>query len=57
MQTITANVHQPPGRMKPEPVAMTVYPFIDGSGANQSYQKTQEASQQISQPAEEDDLA
>jgi hypothetical protein len=56
MQTITADVHQPPSRMKSQPVAMTLYRFIDGSGANESYHKTEEASQQISQPAEEDAL-
>jgi hypothetical protein len=42
--------------MKPQPVAMTLYRFIDGSGTNQGYKKTQEASQQISRPAEEDEL-
>jgi hypothetical protein len=43
MQTIAANVHQPPRGMKPQPVSMTLYPFIDGSGANQGDKKTQEA--------------
>jgi hypothetical protein len=42
--------------MKSQPVAMTLYPFVDGSGANESYQKTEEASQQIPQPAEEDEF-
>jgi hypothetical protein len=45
MQTIAADVHQTPGRMKSQPVTMTLYPFIDGSGANESDKKTQEASQ------------
>jgi hypothetical protein len=43
--------------MKSQPVAMTLDRFINGSGTNEGYQKTQEASQQISQPAEEDALA
>jgi hypothetical protein len=57
MQTIAADIHQLPRGMKSQPVAMTLDRFKDGSGTNEGYQKTQEASQQISQPAEEDALA
>jgi hypothetical protein len=51
VQPTAANVDEPARGMKPPPIAMTLYSFINSPDANQRDQKDHEPRQQISYPA------
>jgi hypothetical protein len=53
VQSITADVHQLPRRMKLPPISMACDCFVDGSDASQSHKKNHNSCQQISRPAQD----